>query len=365
MATLGGRSRRAAVALGLGLLALVAGSAAADQSERNLLRNPSFEGGAYHASMSNFVADGWSYWFQHRGANDPGWWLPEPEFGLVVDRLGQSRSGIAAHRWFNSWAVHNGGLYQLATVPEGAWLRFSIWMLNWSSGKHTFGVSEGVHRKWVGIDPAGGTDAFDPRVVWSGADATMDRWVELAVTAQAQGDRVTVFVRSRPDWPLEHNDVLVDDAALAVVEPPSDERRAALLAAPVGTGRPRIDGEPIDIGRGRSAYGTLRGGEAVAYGFDYPGGELAYTINVQSWPDDPVSLARFGFRVFGPRWDDLYVMSEGQPGDMVDLVGRLPVGERGRYRVELSNRHPTGRVAYRIWLSGPGLHDPGDPTLAW
>ncbi|HEY3081394.1 MAG TPA: hypothetical protein VGM69_15990 [Chloroflexota bacterium] len=363
MAAIGSWLGRAGCALAIALIAV--GVASAGPDEPNLLRNPSFEGGTYHASMSSFIADGWSYWFQHRGANDPGWWLPEPEYGLIIDRPGQARSGIAAHRWFNSWAVHNAGLYQIATVPEGAWLRFSIGMLNWSSGKHQFGVSEGVHRKWVGVDPAGGTDAFDPRVVWSGVDTTMDRWVELAVTAQAQGDRVTVFVRNRPEWPLEHNDVLVDDASLTVVEPPADPHRAALLAAPTEARRPRFDGDPVEIAGGRSAYGTLRGGAAIAYGFGYPGGEVPYTINVQTWPDDAVSLARFAFRVFGPRWDDLYVMSEGQPGAIVDVVGRLPVGERGRYRIELSNRNPAGEVAYRIWLSGPGLGDPGDPTIAW
>src|SRR5207248_6206956 len=104
-------------------------------------------------------------------------------------------------------------------------------LLSWSSQNDEFARSEGIHRRWVGIDPDGGTDPFDPRVVWSTADATMDRFAQLSVAAQARGDRATVFVRTQPDWATKHNDVLLDDAELVVIAPPSDAT-AALLAAP-------------------------------------------------------------------------------------------------------------------------------------
>src|SRR5438477_2502510 len=96
---------------------------------QNLLYDPSFEEGKYHVSMSNFIANGWSYWYQGRAADDTrGNWMPEPEYGIISDRIGQAHSGAKSQRWFNSWAIHNAGVYQRIAVPPGAWLRFSIWM---------------------------------------------------------------------------------------------------------------------------------------------------------------------------------------------------------------------------------------------
>src|SRR5207247_6314018 len=87
------------------------------------------------------------------------------------------------------------------------------------SQEDTFGVSDGFHHKWVGIDPTGGTDAFSPNVIWGKEDRTMDVWVQLAVIAQAKADAVTVFVREMPEYSIKHNDILIDDASLVVIPP--------------------------------------------------------------------------------------------------------------------------------------------------
>src|SRR5207237_10122828 len=103
----------------------------------------------------------------------------------------------------------------------GAWLRFSAFVFSWSSQADQFGRSDGVQRRWVGIDPDGGTDAFDPRIVWSSSEATMDRWASVSVVAQARRDRVTVFVGTQPEFAVKHNDILLDDAELVAVAPPA------------------------------------------------------------------------------------------------------------------------------------------------
>jgi hypothetical protein len=208
------------VLLALLILASTVGSASAADGP-NLLANPSFEGGVYHASMSNFIPEGWGYWFQHRNPGEERlYWMPEPEFGLIVDRPGQAVSGSKSARWFNIWAIHNAGLYQRVQVPENALVQFTIWVLSWSADGDTFLQSESWHHRAVGIDPTGGTDPFSREIVWGDDDSTMDRWTQLSTTATARGRFVTVFVREQPDWPVKHNDCLVDDAALRVLSLP-------------------------------------------------------------------------------------------------------------------------------------------------
>ncbi|MBM4443660.1 MAG: hypothetical protein FJ027_24925 [Candidatus Rokubacteria bacterium] len=46
----------------------------------NLLHNWSFEEGTYHTSMSNFIANGWGYWYEGRDAADPRGHLNRPGF---------------------------------------------------------------------------------------------------------------------------------------------------------------------------------------------------------------------------------------------------------------------------------------------
>jgi multiple sugar transport system substrate-binding protein len=322
----------------------------------NLLRNPSFEGGSYRAGISSSVASDWSRWFQHRGADDPGYWLPEPEFGVLVGRAGQARRGLRSHRWFNSWAVHNAGVFQTVAVQPGAWLRFSAHLLGWSSQADEFARSEGPHFRWVGIDPDGGTDPFDPRIVWSSAEQTMDRWAPLSVVAQARRDRVTVFVRSQADWATKHNDVLLDDAELVVVAAPTDPAVASALAAGAvdssAVPDPAAVAAAVDVTNG-PASGSLPGSSAGShayFAFEYPGGETLRRIAVQASPDAPAALARVGFRVYGPRAGEVYVMSGVRVGEQPNVVGVLAAGEAGRYLIDLYNYGPGGQVDYRVGL---------------
>ena len=68
-------------------------------------------------------------------------------------------------------------------------------------------------------------------------------------------------------------------------------------------------------------------------------------------PDDPAALARCGFRVYGPRPAETYVMSGLRVGQGPNVLGVLPVGEAGRYLVDLYNLNPTGRVEYKLSLT--------------
>jgi hypothetical protein len=240
-------------------------------------------------------------------------------------------------------------------------VRFSAFFFSGSSQADQFGRSDAVHGRWVGLDPEGGTDPYNPRIVWSGEDRTMDRWVQLSVTAQARGGRVSVFVRAHPDHPVKHNDVLVDDAELVVVQPPPAPADGLLAARGAGPGpapalptAAALAAAPLLRVGGPETVGALdgaAGGAHAFFAFEYPGGEAPHQIAVTATPDDPAALARFGFRVYGPRSGNVYVMSGLRVGQAPNVVGVLPVGEAGRYLVDLYNFNPAGRVEYRLALT--------------
>ena len=330
----------------------------------NLLRNGTFEADGRRTGISSSVANEWSAWFQHRGAVGPGSWLPEPEYGIATKRPGRAHTGDKSQFFLSNWAVHNAGIYQIVAVPPSAWVRFTAWMLGWSSESDQSGTSSGFHHRWIGIDPEGGTDAFSPRIVWSSNERSMDKWAQLSITAQARGTRVSVFVRSQPEAATKHNDVFIDDAEVTVVPAPADPTIAALLASSPADRTSIVSATPIggaagaqtvELHRGavRGTLPGLAGGEHAYFNFDYPGGETGYTVNLQATPDNANPLARVGFRVYGPRWNDVYVMSSLRVGGSPNVIGKLPAGERGSYLVDLYNYAPVGQIDYQLWLTGP------------
>jgi hypothetical protein len=324
--------RLCSLVLALALLPVSPGHA----EGQNLLRNPSFEEGWYHASMSNFIPNGWSYWFQHRAPDEPRLhWMPEPEFGGIEDRPGQATSGRWSARWFNIWAIHNAGLYQRVAVPRGARLRFAIWVLSWSSQNDQWLVSESWQHRWVGIDPTGGTDPFSPSIVWGRDDATMDQWVRLSIEATALAESATVFVREQPDWPVKHNDCLVDDAELVVLAPPET------APSPVDAGRP--DAAP-DATTGEVS-GTLAAEHSYVR-FISPGFGRLHTVNVQV-----SSLDGVGFRVYGPTAGRVYAHGGAQSGLVPNLSADVVADQAGEYLVQLHQVAPARPIAYRVWIT--------------
>lgn len=214
-------TRVLAALLALVALALPSAPSAAQTISPNLIVNAGFEGAARRTSLSSWVAEGWNPWFRPHHPSEPIGLNWEPEFGIITDRPGQAHEGRSSQRWFNTWAIHDAGIHQTVGVPVGAKVTFSIWAFSWSSQQDTWAVSDpgAPYHKWVGIDPTGGTDPFSERIVWSPRNDVMDQWVQLTVTAIARADRVTAFVRGRPEYPVKHNNILVDDAALTYVVP--------------------------------------------------------------------------------------------------------------------------------------------------
>lgn len=143
-----------------------------------------------------------------------------PEWREAAPYADRIRTGLNAQKYFTFWSIHEAGMYQRVTnVRAGQKLRFTVYMMAWSTDKAEVLVSVGQQTMnlKVGIDPYGGADPFSPNIVWSKAGDSYDVYGQFSVEAVAQKNAVTVFTYSRPIYPLQHNDVYVDDAALVVV----------------------------------------------------------------------------------------------------------------------------------------------------
>jgi LysM repeat protein len=210
---------------------------AAPQQAGNLLQNPGLEWPyvkqCCQPDLSIFppgtpidevqVAHGWNAWWAESPCSGPGCTpFHRPEWRdancgeVCANRV---RSGGNAQKYFTFMSVHEAGMLQrVGGVTPGQRLRFSVYMHAWSvNGPSLTSSGQGGMGMRVGIDPFGGTNPWSANVIWSPQFDAYDQWHEYSVEAVARANNVTVFTRSRPEWPLEHNDIYLDDASLVVV----------------------------------------------------------------------------------------------------------------------------------------------------
>ncbi len=216
---------------------LLAGLTSARAQSANLLTNPGFEPPFVEAAGSPppQVAEGWTAWYDEQDGNiQPEYYAASDESnGLGAPRI---HSGEDAQQYFTYFAGHRAGVYQTVSgITPGEALRFSVYAYLWSSAMSDADVSEmdGGLLLEVGIDPTGGTDASSDAVVWSTPAQIYDDYAEYAVTAAAEAESVTVFVRSTVAQPVANNVIYLDDASLTAA---GGESQAAIgaqtLAAP-------------------------------------------------------------------------------------------------------------------------------------
>lgn len=210
----------------------------------NLLANPSFEVGSYspyimaapgHPDCQTWsqdqpnqycervkLADEWHPWWRNSPRTEV-WMNIQPEYvpSTPQEMPPRVRSGEKSQHYFSFWSTMEAGLYQqVAAVPGGQYC-FSAWGHAWSSRETLPGWlsdpnDHGELHQRVGIDPTGGTDWSSPNIIWSDARMQYDVFGQFWITGTAQANQVTVFMWSRPNIPVKHNDVYWDDAVLTV-----------------------------------------------------------------------------------------------------------------------------------------------------
>ena len=217
----------------------------------NLITNPSFEGeypvyvmaAPGHPDCQTWfddqpnqycervkLADDWHPYWLNTPRTEP-WMNIQPEYvpSLPHEQPPRVRSGDKSQHYFSFWSTHEGGLYQQFNALENGRYCFSSWGQAWSARETQPGWlsdpnDHGDLYQRVGIDPTGGTDWQSPNVVWSEMRMQYDQFGLFSVEAVAEADTITVFIWSKANIPVKHNDVYWDDARLtleqaATVEP--------------------------------------------------------------------------------------------------------------------------------------------------
>ena len=221
----------------------------------------------YQAEIGNiFTPPGWVTWFRH----DSGTWdQPEVRDARITGDARRVRSGQKAMLLFTCYRKHDAGFLQQVTVEPGTRLTLTAWAHAWSNhlsvgqgglpdnGRWSDGAGYDVVA-WkagtrvctgepqqdaksnftfqVGIDPTGGTNPFAATVVWGEGWHVYNGYCHpLTVAATAQGNKVTVFLRSSTAWAFKHNDAYWDDVSLEAFV---DDTTPA-----PGRGQPRIQYE--------------------------------------------------------------------------------------------------------------------------
>jgi hypothetical protein len=193
-----------------------------------------------------FTPPYWLTWYYQ----DPGTWDQPQVLGLAdapddvkERRVWQGENGTVL---FTSYRRHDAGFLQQVDVEPGTRLRLEAWAHAWSNngggppgleehpgwsegaGFDCFyaaegdeGLSGGVENiaLSVGIDPTGGVDPDADTVRWGTAAHVYNCYRQVpAVEVEAQRRKVTIFLRSRVQWPFWHNHAYWDDVRLIDVD---------------------------------------------------------------------------------------------------------------------------------------------------
>jgi LysM repeat protein len=193
------------------------------------------------------VPYGWSAWWQppNPDMHDPNFFNTYPNFcpewpntppdckawhnPEFRDTLGGPQdygpprkvAGDNSQKYFTFYSVHEAGLYQVVSgVKPGDRLRFSVFMEGWSTGANDpFNSDRGQRMNLqVGIDPTGGNNPWSPNIIWTEPAESWDTFTQFVVEAVAKNNVVSVWTKSKPNMPLQHVDVYVDEASLNVVQ---------------------------------------------------------------------------------------------------------------------------------------------------
>ena len=196
------------------LIAVLVYTAHAD-SPYGILKNGGFEDGfrGWGPNDSQIPND-WEP-FVIRDPSAPPQYKDSAAFGGFTERLDGGHCLII---WTN-WVPFDAGIYQRVSgvTPGTSYVLKLDWAPMQSYNPDKGGKQKGDYLgRVVGIDPTGGTDPNSPNVVWSA-----ELWKEkrasgdtLHVSAQAQGDTITAFLRAKNPQPHGQDQVFFDVASL-------------------------------------------------------------------------------------------------------------------------------------------------------
>lgn len=219
-----------------------------DSANPNLLQNGGFEAG---------VITQWSVFGQFSN--------PSAKSPLGVWCTGKCPAeGIYDLVSIISYGKLNGGAFQrVSGLVPGATYTARMTYYTWQRG----GADSDVACQ-LGIDPYGGINPDAVSIVKTPELSSQDTWATAAVSAVAQGERVTVYLRAIQRWALEWNHNGFDDIR---------------LTGPLGGGIPAVkgfvDGTLVSI-TGKTVTATA--GQVGAYYVQEPGRQSGIRVEATS-----------------------------------------------------------------------------------
>ena len=210
---------------------------------QNLLVNPGFEGeystyiypepghidcgptGQVSRSCNRAqMPAGWHPRWRADGPPPPDDYIIMPEFlPSTPDQVNPDRvlSGEKSLHYFSFWSQHEAAVFQQIAVEPGITYCFSAWGHAWSdrntndfySATPDRPLDDGQLYQRVGIDPTGGTVFTATTVLWTDERKQYDFFGLFKIAAMAESPTMTLFLYSRADFPVKHNDVYWDQAA--------------------------------------------------------------------------------------------------------------------------------------------------------
>lgn len=196
----------------------------------NLLQDPGFEGPYVNRGRSDLNTPAAWPLFAQQGPTGQIWEnRADHLFAFPHCTAPQVLSGPCSLNLNGGFVTWNAGVFQQVAVPEDANLVGSVnaWVqtCNSRNSENQFvgypcgssPASEVYVR--VGIDPNGGTNPYDPAVIWGPAIAPHDHWEEATVNGTANGTLVTFWIFTGQSWPSDFNNRWFDNALLYVGGP--------------------------------------------------------------------------------------------------------------------------------------------------
>lgn len=200
----------------------------------NILQNGSMDRGfrPFKADDNLVVPVSWAPWWLKRIESlDPEWKNQIPTYKAAAQESSQSGRLCMLETPFGA---HTAGLLQQVPVVTGEKYDFAVdGMAISSESDEAWAIQNPADvNLQIGIDPTGGTDGESPLIEWSKVNQPINRWQTLRMSAVAQAQIATVFVRSAPNLPKRQQQIYWKNA---VLQPSGRYRRATNIVGPGDT----------------------------------------------------------------------------------------------------------------------------------
>lgn len=266
-------------------------------AQRELLLNGSMSGDfrPYRGESGLTTAVAWAPWWRSAGENDPEWKYKRPVFSAYT------MDGQTVQQISTPFGTHVAGLWQQVPSAAGNQYTLTVEGQAWSSedAAPASQLEASDVNLQIGIDPTGGTDPDSPLILWSEKAQPLSHWETLVVTAVAEANLLTIFLKSAPNLPKRQQTIFWRSAFL---RPIGRTKRSMNI---IGAGDTHITLEPERPQPNEAVTATISSNRVHEFGslqIEGPQGETAVHFRTKEQVDD-----RFVWKYeFTPDADGLY-----------------------------------------------------------